>query len=228
MATAKFNSSVANSWELVIRMELGETVTSCVSLPVLDTFRDVVFDTDSSYLDVYLAGLSFRHYNFILKDYAYFQFSEVGDTVRFSYYPNPFYGLGDETCQQLIKEVEYGDLSVEDFRELLSEMPVMLDQPQIRYDSEPNHYREIEHPSAHLHIGHLPVNRWSVSRVLTPYAFTLLIMKHYYTYQWSSFSNEGNAFLNDLEECLANERSSCDLLSIDVFSEKERRLFHFS
>lgn len=122
-----------------------------------------------------MAGLSLSHYNILLTDYSYFQFSwDRENYVRYAYYPNPFISGKDnelESFRRLQELVESGLLQHEEYLTILSERSAMSGIPMLRYENAPDQRKKFAHPCSHFHIGFHSENRWPVRRILTPYAF---------------------------------------------------------
>ena len=77
---------INRTWETAERLDIAETFGNAGPLPVKDEFRDLLFSADTLYVDAYLAGLSMSHYNVLLSDYSYFQFSwEREGYVRYAF-----------------------------------------------------------------------------------------------------------------------------------------------
>ncbi|MGH1558005.1 hypothetical protein ACRAWD_09940 [Caulobacter segnis] len=73
-----------------------------------EDFRHAAMSDETLYEDLYLLGLRTSHYNFLLSDFSYFQFSVNGDgESRFAYYPNPFIGASQSAMQELAEMREY-------------------------------------------------------------------------------------------------------------------------
>src|SRR4051812_4084998 len=87
-----FAREIRQAWALINgQLSLGKLLTSNRSLPVDDLFRDVAIDSTSSYEQIYKTGLSRAHYNFLLNDYSYFQFTwDNKSSWRLAYFPNPW------------------------------------------------------------------------------------------------------------------------------------------
>ncbi len=228
MTPNQFAASIRFAWQIVRRAHLGRSFSTPVSLAVDNEFRDLALDETSSFEDIYLCGLRKSHYNFILTDSSYFQFSLGESDLRYAYLPNPYLAEQDEATRiTLDADLQSGDLTFEEYAELVAETPVSLGAPPIRYEFAPLQYREIKHPCAHLHIGHHSSNRWPVARKLHPLAFTMLILQKYYGAAWSTFDNDTCDFLNALTDEFALERARCPTLPLGQFSSREGRLFHF-
>jgi hypothetical protein len=225
------HAGVTRSWNVVESLGIGETFASPRPLDVNERFRDLALSDETTYPELYLLGLSVSHFNFALADYSYFQFSWLGgERVRYAYYPNPFSGGGDKALQDLrdLQElVSSGDLSYEEYLALIRDTSLDVRVPLIRYEHSPDDYVEFQHPSSHFHIGHHSENRWALNRVLTPLAFTLIIVKQYYASHWLNYGkDDDNEFLNRYEAQLVSEKPNCPF--VVTFSWKEGRTFFFS
>src|SRR6266436_2332379 len=86
-------NGINRSWKIVDLLDLGETFSNGAPLEINEEFRDLILSNETDFTQIYLAGLNLSHYNFLIADYSYFQFSCLGrDRVRYAYYPNPFAG----------------------------------------------------------------------------------------------------------------------------------------
>jgi hypothetical protein len=234
MRSQDVRRSIRRSWTVIEELGLAETFSYEMPLPVNDEFRDLALDLETRYEDLYLAGLRMSHYNFSLVDFSYFQFSITADDhVRYVYYPNPFIKSVEQDLGNIIdlrSLVANGEVDDEEFLTILepSERPE-LRIPVIRYENGPEQYRAFHHPCSHFHIGFQAENRWPANRVLTPVAFTLLIMKYYYGSFWRDLGADGtDPFGNRYESSLAREKTECALVDQALFSNAEARGFYFS
>jgi hypothetical protein len=226
----EFASEIRAAWEFFRSLGLERLISSAWSLPVDEVFREVALDSDTTYEAIYRTGLSRAHYNIMLFDYAYFQFSREDDaTWRLAFFPNPWVS-GSPNAVERVRQwealEEVGVLDHEEASNLIADMPYLGAVPCIRFESAPAQYREIAHPSAHFHIGRHNQNRWPSTVILGPKAFAMIIAKMYYPEFWAMKSRFHNA---DADEC-------CDqmLLSamghvriVHEFSELEQQSFHF-
>jgi hypothetical protein len=226
MNRAEVHRGITRSWSLTEALSLHSSFAAAWPLSVDVEFRDLVLSGDADYPTIYLKGLSRSHYNFLLIDYSYFQFSWFeADNVRYAYYPNPYLVSGMESVEEfkrLQELVESDMITYEEYLALLRDRPYQGRVPLIRYENAPNQYRELCHPCSHFHIGLHAENRWPLNRMLTPYAFTMLILKHYYGEDWREHGDdEGNEFLNSFDETLVLEKSNCPPIPGGLFSEKD-------
>ena len=83
--------SIAKGWRAIDDVGLGASFARPVSLPVSEEFRNISLAPGVRYEEIYRKGMELVHYNIMLTDYSYFQFSWFGkENVRYVYYPNPF------------------------------------------------------------------------------------------------------------------------------------------
>lgn len=228
MNSKSVQSGIRRAWDILSKTGLSETFSDPAPLDVSAEFRKLVL-SDCDYVTVYLAGLRLSHYNFLLTDYAYFQFSvSHDDHVRYAYYPNPFaHNIADFKRRQEL--VEAGMVTQEEFLGMLADTRADYRIPIIRYENAPDQHKGLPHPCSHFHIGHHSDNRWPIRRLLTPLAFVLLIIKQYYGELWRDFGDdESNSFGNKFEADLVRERSSCRVIEAEYFTAVEERSFHFS
>lgn len=231
MTPADVRSGVRSAWAFIQRVELDEALSSFVPLGVDEQFRDIALDPDRRYEEVYLTGLAQSHYNFVLRDYSYFQFScDVRDEYRFAFLPNPFLSttaageLGD--LQDYVRE---GAMTLDEYLHRISELRAGQYPPPIRYENSPRHYKKYIHPQSHFHIGHHGENRWPLDRELTVTAFTTMIVKYFYGRAWGDAKHvDAQSGLNALETTLATEKARCQLVSVARFSADERAQFFHS
>jgi hypothetical protein len=220
---------IFRSWDCVKSMDLGETFANGAPLEVRSEFRDLILRSDTDYVTVYLAGITWSHYNFVLSDYAFFQFSWFRDeSARYAYYPNPF-ASNAEDFKRRRELVEAGMITEEENLVILRDEGIDPRAPLIRYEYAPTQYKALSHPASHFHIGHHDDNRWAVNRVLTPLAFTLLILKHYYGPAWrETGSDEADSLGNRYETRLTEAKVECRPIGDDFFSSVEERSFFMS
>lgn len=224
---------IMRTWEFAETLQLAEAFANAAPLPLSVEFRDLIFSGESTYKDIYLCGLRLSHYNILLTDYSFFQFSfESTDNVRYAFYPNPFItGLSDElevfkrrrdlAAAEMITHEEYLALLDGDIR--------VSGVPMFRYENAPGQRKKFAHPCSHFHIGFHSENRWALNRLLTPFAFSMLVFKAYYGNQWISLGARDNSDIeNEFEEILIGEKDNCRLISHELFEQIEQRSFHFS
>lgn len=229
MNSNQFHASIASSWGFVENLGMGVTISTPNSLEINEEFRNVCLRGNSSYREIYEKGLSLSFYNFVIFDYSFFQFSLNGDDdVRYVYYPNPYVAGNPEMLGQYKKwrELLEGDfITFEEYSQLVDSVGQAGRVPMIRYDNSPEQYRRIEHPCAHFHIGRHDDNRWAVDRFLTPFTFTMLIIKQYYGEYWRLGADDSDPFGNEFESILVKEKARCTTIPEEYFHKSERETF---
>jgi hypothetical protein len=229
MDRREIRNSIFRAWQFVDEIKLGETFSDGAPLNVHVEFRDLVLRSNSDYVTIYLAGLNFAHYNFVLSDFSFFQFSwSSNESLRHAYYANPF-ASKIEDLKRRKELIEAGMMTEEENLAILREEGIDPRAPLIRYEYAPEQYRPLLHPSSHFHIGHHDDNRWALNRVVSPFVFTLLIVKHYYGPVWKEAGyDEGDSNGNKYETRLIDAKMECRLIGDDLFSAAEARSFFFS
>ncbi len=226
-----FSRQIGLAWSSVKdALAIGKFLIAKRSLPVDDAFRAVALNEEATYEEIYKVGLSRSHYNILLSDYAYFQFTLQSPTSwRLGYFPNPWL-TGAPAAEVELKHwetlEEIGALNHEEASSLIGDMPVRGAVPPIRFEYAPAEYQELAHPAAHFHIGRHSENRWASSLAVGPLAFTLHIAKMYYPTAWARCSRfYGAADGNCIDEMFLGVVN--DVRIVHEFSEKERRAMHF-
>lgn len=218
------------SWRFFESCLMAESFASPDPLAVDTEFRDMIMSGDATHESLYAYCLNKSHYNLLLHDHSFFQFSWSSENnVRFAYYPNPHVSdheaLGKfRRYREMLGE---GLLQDEDFGQLVRAMTYRGSIPIFRYENAPGQYKPLAHPCSHMHIGLHGENRWALRRHLTPLAFSMLIAKHYYPVEWSMGIPEGSiSGENDFEVALVGERRNCRI--VEQFSPQEELAFHLS
>jgi hypothetical protein len=230
MDGTEFIKQIKRAWTLInVDLKIGRTLIWPYSLTADEEVRKVAFAPDSSYAKIYKVGLSQSAYNFLLRDYSYFQFSWESECAwRMAYLPNPWItGVAD--AQEVLREwealVEMGELSHEDTSDLIDELPYSGAVPPIRFEYSLSQYREIAHPAAHFHVGRNSDNRWPCALLLGPFAFCMMITRLYYPDQWRPRSSfEGGQVTDCLEFRFAEAIQASQF--VHEFSATERRMLH--
>ena len=228
-----FEASIGKAWSKAERLNLTETFSNGGSLVVDEEFRNLILRTDSKYEDVFLFGLTRSHYNFLLADHSFFQFTwNAINDVRYAFYPNPYVGAG---TQKLVRYKKTSELlaaefiSYEDFLRLLDDERGQGRVPVLRYENAPGQYKALVHPCSHLHIGMHGEDRWAVRRLLSPLAFTMIVLRNYYGAEWGALGGQNPATgMNVLDEELIQERQRCALLDEEFFTPLEGSAFHIA
>jgi len=237
MTRDEFNASIRAIHRFFDSEKILESTVYLVALPKSEEFNRTSL-TSSDYNAVYETGLSLSHYNFILKDLAYFQFSHSAENEwALAYYPNPrVSGSSDALVafNELREAADRGEIDDEEFSSLASSLPLGNYIPRVRFEYSESQYRRVRHPGAHFHIGMAGEDRWASSRKLSPQSFGLLIAKHYYPDLWwknsrFSLTEEDQELAGNVETCI-DEKLGRSIRNDGIsqsFSEFERLTFHF-
>lgn len=220
-------------WECAKGLGIQGSYSRPASLTAGTEFKALALNHTTHYEELYLAGLRLSEYNISLADYAYFQFSLEGENIlRYAFYPNPFLSGSADELQEIQEYREMliaGDINFEEYLQIISEIRRPQRAPCIRYENAPSQYVRRKHPCSHIHFGHHGENRWAVRRVLTAYAFGLIVLKHFYSDRWNErdsirISRQDRNINNLYDEA----KQESQLLADNLFSVEEIRQFHFS
>ena len=231
MERASVQKGIRESWAAAVELNLGETIGSGSALGVDRRFRDLLFSSDAHYNEIYLAGLELRHFNILLTDYSFFQYSVTGErSVRFAYYPNPFLSVVNwELDIDRLRELEEAELIThEEFLVLVDERRSDNRAAPIRYENAPQDRKPFSHPTSHFHIGHGVAGRWALARRLTPLAFTLLVLKHYFPAHWIGAGEGETESEGRWGRKLIRARQRCSELTEEEFSNRGKGVVLFS
>jgi hypothetical protein len=235
---SEFNASIRRARVALSELKLLEGSVYEISLPKSEDFNKTCL-TSRSYVEIYEKGLSLSHYNIVLTDLAFFQFShKTPMEFAFAFYPNPrvtgsLDALSD--YQDLLKQRNLEEINEEEFSQLAASMPAEIYVPRVRYEYSEKQFRKVTHPGAHFHIGMSGEDRWSSARKLSPTSFLYLMVKLYYPNYWwprSRFSgsqdlwNDGATIDNCWDEKLSKSLEN-DGVS-HFFNDEEKRSFHFA
>lgn len=233
MTLEEIKAGIRKSWDYLKLCDVGQSFSNPAPLTASEAFKAVATSGTATYEEIYLTGLREGDYNVSLFDYSFVQFGGTTDnTLRYAYYPNPFLGSSVEAVSGLadLREyVEEGVISMDEYLHAIADLRSTQHPPVFRYENSFDQYVDLRHPCSHFHLGHHADNRWPLSRVLTPQAFTLLIIKHFYSAHWASCpkmvvgANEVSA-----DELLITERQNCRILADEFFSDAAKRQFHFA
>jgi hypothetical protein len=230
MTARDFDASIRSACHFLNETGLLRGTMAFRSHAASSEFRQLALMAATSYRDLFLCGLRNSDYNFLLSDYAYFQFSYSGkDHYRMAYYPNPFVRVQSEVgdLDELLSE---GVIGFEEYSNLLSDQPYEVTKPLIRFDLDCAAYVRLVHPAAHFHIGMHGENRWPVYRRLSPRSFTLLVVKLYYGTDWArgTMRREEDGFCNRFDRYFVAESGNCQVLGKGLIHEHERGQIHFT
>lgn len=237
MTRDDFNASIRAVHAFFENEDFLESSVYLVALPRSEDFNATTL-TSKDYSVVYEKGLSLSHYNFILKDLAYFQFSHASEGEwALAYYPNPrVSGSPDAFAEfnELKDAFDRDEINDEEFSSMVSSIHVGNYIPRVRFEYSESQYRRVKHPGAHFHIGMSGEDRWASSRKLSPRSFGMLIAKHYYPDLWwkksrFSLSEQDQELPGNVETCI-DEKLLNSIRNDGIshsFADFERQTFHF-
>lgn len=226
-----FSAEIRAAWEFIKdKVEVGRAFTSMHSLAVDEVFRDIALSDESTYEQIFRAGMSRSVYNILLQDYSFFQFTRISSTSwRLGYFPNPWVAGAPAAFAEVQKWEtleEIGALTHEEATDLINDMKYLGSIPPIRFEYAPDQYKELAHPTAHFHIGRHTENRWPCSIKIGPRVFVMLIAKMYYPESWA---RQSKFFGLEAEGCvdqlLIDRLTECGV--VHDFSDTERMSIHF-
>lgn len=233
MNKGSFNRSIADAYKFLKNMGLARACLNTNSLPVSDEFNRASLKGTPSHDDLFFKGLELRHYNFLMSDYSFLQFSLTSEgpeeELRLAYYANPMSDNSDnqptnphEDIVELEEMFTQGDIDFEEFTQALSENTVNISSPIIRYDVSFNQFQQIKHPISHLHLGINNSSRVATNRIFTPKFFTMFIVRTFYYHYWNLSQDE-----HELDIVFSNEKNKLNLLTGDNFCHTQKGLLNF-
>lgn len=233
-----FNKSIISAHKFCSELGLLNFVQKSTSLHIEPLFNDVALMPDASHESIFFAGLEHQYYNFLLKDYSFFQFSLTNDSPyesRLCYIPNPQNNMlvtnFDDTSpdsrssigvyNQMFKE---GDIDFEEYSQAISEIESKVSTPIIRVDTSESQYTPVDHPYCHMHMGINNQSRLSLDRYMSPSLFTMFILRTFYYDAWS----ERNCDERSLEKRLISEKNALDVFEPELFCNLQRNLINLT
>lgn len=223
ITNTKMIKSIEFSYRHLSELQLLRSFVNPAFLNPNKDFNEVCLNKQSSYEEIYLAGLEKQYYNIILEDYSYFQFNfsekeDLGNGIdtpyaRYAFYPNPFKNL-DCDLAEYYALYNNGEITFEDYSQVYSESEPILKKVFIRYDFSSSQYKKIYHPVAHFHFGIEENTRIATDKFFSPLAFTMFIINTYYIDNMKQNSDT----LFKLEKTYIKEFK--DLVKVKKFSEQ--------
>lgn len=232
-----FNQNISKCIKFLDDRDLLFQASCSTSLSASPEFKKMA-RRSISYKELYDTGTKCQDFNVMMTDKSFFQFTRTKVfnkitkaeefDLRLVYYPNPYKFVEyQENKLEIEKMYENEEITLEEYQQFLSEEFFTSDIPLIRYDLSKNQYCENYHPTAHFHIGFHAENRWPVRRELTPMAFMLKILMHYYTKWWKDLGDNGIEE-NTLTALYREEITRCPLIETTYFSRLEEGRLHFN
>jgi len=232
MTKDKIIHGISASWRFLSALKLEQTFANYSPLSLSREFLDKALDPECGLEQLYLTGLSNVDYNIQLIDFSYLQFGMLDERkIRYSFYPNPFLGNESGTLElitEMSELVEQGEVSIDEYLQLVAEHRSSVYPPVLRYEYAPDSYEIWKHPASHFHIGQHGESRWPVRRMLTPLAFTMFVCKLFYSKRWHKNDEiELNGIRKNIEQYYIEQRTHCPELEDEHFDPEERRQFKF-
>lgn len=222
MNAKEFSLSITKAIDVSFKLNLLLSPINTTSLRHSDPFKLLMYRADASYLDLYLTAQQNSDYNFMFNDFSIFQFTlheEASDNavVSYSYYKSPFDMVGYESFLE-DHRFEKSEEAMLLYQQLASEADILEDKICLRYDLSCSSFKELSHPTSHIHFGFGNDARLSVDKFLTPYIFTMFVITTFYSTE---------SFLTTLEIVLG-QKDDCTLLDKSYFTDNERCFLHFT
>lgn len=179
-----------------------------------------------NYKKIYDAGIKLQEFNILMNDHSYFQFSMMCENeIRLAYYPNPYNYAEFKNQIAIIDSFLNEGYPYDEISQLISEDIYSYDIPYIRLDISRQQYCPYFHPFAHFHIGFYSENRWPVKRLLSPFAFVLFILNHYYVTLCKDLINKKDI---DILTLYQDEVDKCPILIEEFFQPDEQKRLYFT
>lgn len=176
--------------------------------------------TDAPYHELYKTMRDYSDYNlFLPSNGSIFQFSseeKKGSTeLRYAYYESPF---EQKNYEEFLIELGFsysdvGDEFIEDYQQYITENNLKDSITNIRYDYSEQQYKELIHPTSHLHIGQKNNIRLPLSYVMLPSNFVAFILKNFYWEKWKFFIDSEKNKEHYLKLCKAKEHTPATYFS---------------
>lgn len=195
---------------------------------VLPGFIDATKKNDHKH--IYDKAMELKNYDFILTDGSIFQFDfrenpTNGNSARYAFYQFPY---DCETYEQFLlsEDSSYrvmGEELREEYNQKATEAGIIPYPVSFRYDLAYSSYLECVHSASHMHFGMQNSIRVPLSRILTPYAFTIFILRQVYYGEWKKFSAT-HGFM----DAVRYTKTSSSPLEAAHFSDTEKTQIHMT
>ncbi|MNL10885.1 hypothetical protein D3C87_1317000 [compost metagenome] len=177
--------------------------------------------------EIYNCAIENIDYEILLFDDSIFQFSLIGDVLRYCFIQNPsiyvdkfdylkeFYSpeelfeYSDEELLSTIKEEEY--------EQFVDDQNLNLEANIFRYDLDSKGYTPLLHSYSHIHIGLNENTRISCSKILTPLKFVIFSIKNTYYKEWKNALKSNERLNNSIKQ----SKDQCSNLPKEFWSNDE-------
>ncbi len=158
------------------------------------------YSKGTDYREIYQKMVDHRDYDILLFDDSMFQMSLTNGESRLVYIQNPLYFISFENylIECGIKyDAEladwYHDAFYDDYQQALEGMNVNSGAVYLRYDVDARGRKGNEniHSYTHLHVGLNNSIRIPVGKHLTPYTFTMFVLRNVYYDKWVELVRNG-------------------------------------
>ena len=214
----------------ILKYENTSRARSIVNAKLSAEFLSIMHSDD--YDNIYKTAMKNNDFDFVLFDDSFIQFSAIkGENelldgkIRYAYFPNPrsyqtYIGFLEENDMSY---EDAGDAFIEEYEQHISEAKLKDFVTPIRYDYDHGSYDMINHPVSHLHIGREENIRIPLSKVLSPQAFIVLIIKNIYFEYWKK------AILkDDFKLVFERSKQKCTTIEDELFAEFEKLQLYLS
>jgi hypothetical protein len=230
MSEGRFTQSIRSSYDLFNDLGRVRGFRQPTSLLPTSTFNEIALDPGIPYADVFKAGLRLNHYNLLLVDLSYFQFSRDHEgELRLAFYPSPYGPREFARISEFTRLLDNDVIDEQTYSQLMDSVATNSRRPLVRYEYSKKQYVAGKHPASHIHFGTYGDDRWVVKRVLTPLAFSALIARLYFSEDWESVTTHDQASVrrNELDDLYFGAKHACEFTDDELFGPHEERQFHF-
>ena len=214
----------------ILKYENTSRARSIVNTKLSAEFLSIMYSDD--YDNIYKTAMKNNDFDFVLFDDSFIQFSAIkGENdlsdgkIRYAYFPN---SRSYQTYVGFLEENEMtyedaGDTFTDEYEQYISEAKLKDFVTPIRYDYDYSSYDMVNHSISHLHIGREENIRIPLSKVLSPQAFTIFIIKNLYLEYWKK------AILNDsFKHIFEKSKQKCTTIEEELFAEFEKLQLYLS
>lgn len=175
----------------------------------------------SEYKCVFQTALDNRDYHILLLDDSFFQFqygTKNGEVMlTYTYYQNPRSWISyDDFLIEVLEDFSNGDVSRELYEDYLDDQAFGNTYITMRYEYKPCDYNEFIHAASHIHIGFNNNIRIPFDKIITPYMFTIFVIKHIYYKLWMEK-------IDVMKSSIDREKVSCNNILPKYWTDLEKK-----
>jgi hypothetical protein len=213
---AAYQNSIESIKRVLVKLKLLQNSTF-YKKAISRTYR--INETDD-FLAIYKSILENNDFSFLLHDQSIIQIEKKDGYFRYSYYNVPFiFPTYDEYLEsQGYKFSDVGYDIREEYNQKLRESELKRYPVYIRYDYSEEVYKEMCHSISHLHIGPDNSIRISSSKMLTPLAFLMIVLKNAYYDVWLEIVDTPELFV-----FFENIKDGCLNVPMEYFSNADKK-----